>query len=368
MNIQLNKKYSENGIVRSLDIYNFPHYYSSNKRCLSYRYLLQYIDIYRHHYRKCPKIVQIEDNLIEYFTILLPNMEKNKTAVLELMDIMMEHNEKKGRNMLNTIRQYEEDLKERKRLEEANKKRRELIALERGRLQVMRRNRLLNMNRQENKQEEKKINIHDKTVYEDTQNVHDSKINKSVKKCAVRIHKLALERGKLPSFKYIKNRIEGLFGSCDKVFNRIHTDNATYGIGITLETIFISICVWIFNHKSQDELLMRLWQEFKEMEGYCSTGHLSRLVNIIQGFSDDEELEIRISDRAQYKARVNMYLNKLLGEDEKMLEEMMNKSDIFREFIKEKIKTKIEEETWDEKKVHNVVNYYTQMEIKWKYK
>jgi len=275
------------------------------------------------------------------------------------MDIMMEHNETKGRNMLSTIRQYEAELKERKLREEATKRRQELIVLEMGRLQVMRRNRILNVNLQE----EKKINIHDRTVYEDTQNVHDSKINKSVKKCAVRVHKLALERGTLPSFKYIKNRIEGLFGPCDKVFNRIHTDNATYGIGITLETIFISICVWIFNHKSQDELLMRLWQEFKEMEGYCSTGHLSRLVNIIQGFSDDEELEIRISDNAQYKARVNTYLNKLLGEDEKMLEEMMNKSDIFMEFVKEKIKTKIEEEKWNKDKVWDVVNYYTQMEI-----
>jgi len=78
MNIQLNKKYSENGIVRALDIYNFPHYYSSDKRCLSYRYLLQYIDIYRRHYRKCPKIAQIEDNIIEYFTNLLPDMKKIK--------------------------------------------------------------------------------------------------------------------------------------------------------------------------------------------------------------------------------------------------------------------------------------------------
>lgn len=359
MDVQLNKKYSANGVMRSLDIYNFPDYYSHPKRCLSYRYLLQYIDIYRLGYRKCPKIAQIEDNINIFFNSLMLNIDKNKNTLLELMDIMVEHNSVKGGEMLNTIRQQEADLKERKRRQEIIRQQRELMVLERGRLQVIRRDRILRL------RDDVKVNLQNKTVYEDSQNVHNSKINKSVKKCAIYIHKLALERGPLPTFKYIKNRIEGLFGPCDKVFNRIHTDNATYGISLTLENIFISICVWIFNHKSQDELLMRLWQEFKEMEGYCSTGHLSRLVNIIQGFSDDNNLEIRISEKEQYKARIHTYLNKILENNEKMAEEMMNKTEIFKNFIKSKISEKIDEEKWDNEtnEINEIVNYYTQMDI-----
>jgi len=331
-----------------MDIFNFPGDYKYSMVVLAYRYLLQY----RHHYFKSPTIPKIEKKIEDLFTNLLKSNE-NKEIILELVDIMIEHNNPKGIEMLNIIRRHENEI--------ARKEARRVALEARHQQQILRyRNRLL---------EKTRPNI--RTVYEDTQNVHNSVVNENVKKVAVNINKKALEYGSLPNWVSVKKQILELFGSStklNKVLDRIKRDNATYGIGLNLETIFLSIWVWINKHKDVDELLIRLYQEFLEMSGYCSTGHLSRLINVIQGFTDDEELAIRISQVDRCKSVVKHYLNKILGEDEKMALQMLDKTDEFQNFIREKISIKnVEWEKENDKnfirEVREVVNNYTDCEI-----
>ena len=45
------------------------------------------------------------------------------------------------------------------------------------------------------------------------------------------------------------------------------------------------------------------------MTKYCTTGHLSRLINVLQGYTDDKKLSIVISDEQQIKAVIYNYLD-----------------------------------------------------------
>jgi hypothetical protein len=82
-----------------------------------------------------------------------------------------------------------------------------------------------------------------------------------------------------------------------------------------------------------------------DMHGQCATGHLSRLLNVIQGFSDD--FNIRISIKEQCNAVVRTYLNKKLQEsnNEEIHDGLISKSSIFLKFIDDCIEEKIQEWT-----------------------
>jgi hypothetical protein len=336
MECQLANYYTKNGLERAIDIYNFPKDYSYRTRTIAIRYLF----LYRNNYRKSPSVFQIEKQSSELFSSLLYN--RNEASILlELMDIMLEHSPTKGNEMLQQIRQ------------------RDIIPV-----QI------------------KKKNIHDvfllkleitnkkikNTVYGDNQNVHNTKINKTVKICAQEIYRLALIHGPLPNWDIIRKQVDKLFPGNDTVLDRINRDVATYNIDLNLVTIFLSVWVWINHHEHKQELLLRLKQEFLEMDGYCSTGFLSRLLNIIQGFSDNEKLQILISDKDQCSSVIKSYINKLLQEYPNMLDSMIDQKQDFVDFITIKINEKKDE--WEHEygtefiqHIHEVVNKHTLINI-----
>ena len=80
----------------------------------------------------------------------------------------------------------------------------------------------------------------------------------------------------------------------------------------TLLTLFNALWKFISIHKYSIELKNRLVEEMKEMYNYCTTGHLSRLINTIQGFTVIDDLQIKISSKDQIKASVTAYLSKCL--------------------------------------------------------
>ena len=163
-----------------------------------------------------------------------------------------------------------------------------------------------------NIQEENKEVI--KTIYSDTQNVHDKHINKSVLKACVELiiqnplTDVDIEEVKKTLLEINPYQID----SIENVLNRIKIDTSRFTIDnntFNLYELFSSLWLYINSHSYMRELLCRLIEEMVSMSKYCSTGHLSRFINTIQGYTTDNKLCITISDKDQIKAKITNYLD-----------------------------------------------------------
>lgn len=133
-----------------------------------------------------------------------------------------------------------------------------------------------------------------KSISHDSQNVHHSQISDNIKKIAVQICK------DYPSSSYWKwSEYIAVLRSrkswsvrCEKSLDFIRDTDVTFGIGVILRDIFSSLCTWIQLHPNREDLLDRLNEELCDMSGTCSTGHLSRLINVPQGFTERYKLSI----------------------------------------------------------------------------
>lgn len=196
-----------------------------------------------------------------------------------------------------------------------------------------------------------------KTVYADSQNVHNSKINNSVIRSATKLCELynvklenEIENKRQNSF--ILSEIEAILkrghknasAIIEKSIEYIRISTATFGEKrLSLCDILVSVWLFIINHAQRADLELRLIEELKDMNGLCSTGHVARLVNVIQGFTSSEELQIRISDAEQCKAVVGQYLSNVLKEckDENVLDGILDGSDAFVHFVRVKVADKL---------------------------
>lgn len=184
----------------------------------------------------------------------------------------------------------------------------------------------------------RRLLIQRRTVYEDAQNVHNSSINESVKESILNLYNFAVSHNEFFSdtkenhtkrvsiMNNISMRITSLTKSYDIIkrkkilgsFDRIMTDAAKFDIQKRVElTLFdVLLLVWheIQISKDKEELERCLLEELYNMNGVCTTGHLSRIVNILSGFS--ENVSIRISYKDQIKNYIFNYYNNLLKKDE----------------------------------------------------
>ena len=160
------------------------------------------------------------------------------------------------------------------------------------------------------------------TVYRDSQNVHSSKLNDSVLEACVYLMEIEQPNGFNPE--------EVLCNLCEispnhheiisQVLERIQIDTSRFKCGenmFSLYDVFSSLWSYIKKHEYCADLYKRLIEEMTSMTKYCTTGHLSRLINVLQGYTDDKKLSIVISDEQQIKAVIYNYLDT----------EMMNASD-----------------------------------------
>lgn len=321
MQSQLQNYYTQNGFRIAIDIYYNPRNYNSVLISLSFRYLLTFLDKYN--YTK-PTRDEIHETIKNIYFNNVPNNIYKLEVYHDLLDIIIH---------------YLPNQTER--------------ALER----------IVNLDNET----EIFVNKNNKTLYDDSQNVHNNSINKSVINAASYLFK-----------KYYYNiDIEKMYNDIKK--DIIHTqsldmikqDPTRYNNLFTLQDILISL--WNFieekEEKEKEELFKRLKEELIEMDNKCSTGRLARLINVLQGFTSDSKLEIVISDITQYTNIVYNYLNNKLKncDDENIINGIIDKNNQYIQFIKKNIEEKLIE--WrneykiDKKTVYIIVNKYAEFDI-----
>ena len=206
------------------------------------------------------------------------------------------------------------------------------------------------------------------SIYDDSQNVHNSTINQTTLKTATELIKKYNPENKRLDFVYYKTKsFEELppiqIEKIEKSIHRINTDTATFGIGFTLYILYQSLLNLIEKHKQKIDLEERLLQELIDMSGKCSTGHLSRLINVLQGFETDLKIKVKININDEIYAKIKHIIEKGIIEEENMdelMEDMLsdNKT-IYIKFIKKLINTKIEEiiKEYEDVNIDDILGY-----------
>lgn len=182
----------------------------------------------------------------------------------------------------------------------------------------------------------------DKTVYGNRQNVHDEDIESSTLESLRFIFSIntAVNYTFEDVCDYILETINDLEenskNSVKSSILRISLDQSLYN-GYNLRSILLKIYTIISNHKDSLSLKNRLIEELIDMANTCSSGHVSRLVNIFSGFSIDENtnvvnLKIGIKKEIQSVliAKINYRIKKIEDENvkEKILEELSSSGNI----------------------------------------
>jgi hypothetical protein len=182
-------------------------------------------------------------------------------------------------------------------------------------------------------------------LLDETQEVHQEHITTSVRKMLRNLikdrRKLKVVREMEDIHKYLldKNRSDLM-----EVLTRVLMDPSKYD-GYTLSDILLMVWNTMFSMEQHTgEMLKRFIQELEEMKGVCSTGLLSRILNILSGFVNDEDynFKINIMDviRSDIFQRYNNelrrmppiqqeeILNSLCSDDKQVAEEFLTYYDI----------------------------------------
>ena len=144
--------------------------------------------------------------------------------------------------------------------------------------------------------------VNKRNIYNDTQNVHTSSINDSVLQIA---YELSKENVSEKNFEQEIKNLKSIDIKINNSINKIFNDKSVYKNGVNLKKTFLGLLHFINNHKDKDELNKRLQEELREMSDLCTTGHLSRLTNTIQGFDISKKLEIKIDPLEEFFAKLS---------------------------------------------------------------
>jgi len=299
MDVQLRGKYNRQALTHAMNIFNFPNHFANNStlRVKSISYLFRFGE----KDRNAPKKEELKRRCVSLFRELRGKDTRNAAELADLYEREF------GDNLL----------VEQLRTEDKNQVENKVQPVH-------------NINSL------KKVS----TVYSDSQNSHNSRINKTVLHAAGTLHIRYREifeadqdgileniRGYLiRKYQEKKKLIQDTFEYfLESVFwAEIKNSTSSPPPILTLQSALASTWIFIQDHPNKSDLELRLLEEFSEMEGYCSTGHLSRLMSVIQGYTEDENLIIRISNMDQLRSVVKTFLTKKLTEcrDERVVEGM----------------------------------------------
>ena len=179
-----------------------------------------------------------------------------------------------------------------------------------------------------------------KTVFENSQNVHSASIEKSVMKSIKNIMVIHIEKTYLFSdikrlvkkiYKeknsYISDKLCGwctvenctrvclpsaMYKNIKMALNRIYLDSIIYTkLYITLVKLFEKVFSIIMEHEHRDELLVRMLQELDDMHDTCSSGYISRIVNILSGYSETIKISWEEQISANFTGRLNCFMKNI---------------------------------------------------------
>ncbi len=189
---------------------------------------------------------------------------------------------------------------------------------------------------------------HKFTVYKDSQNVHGGDINNSVLKSCVYLMEIEPPNGyNEEEVKKILKEVSPKHSEIiDTVLERIDIDTSRFKCGdnmFSLYNVFSSLWSYITKHEYSKDIQLRLVEEMAAMAKYCTTGHLSRFINSIQGYTEDENLSIRISSEQQIIAVVIHFLDTICSSaPDNVLDSMIERDKTpFYNFIMNKMNDKI---------------------------
>lgn len=160
-----------------------------------------------------------------------------------------------------------------------------------------------------------------KTVYNNLQNVHDTTIDDSIRTILLQLsgmHTEKDENGNLITYDKVSDELRKLDNpKVDSSLLRIELDQTLYEGGQTLCSIFIKIYGVILKHPYKDELEKRLIEELIDMADTCTSGHVSRLINVLSGYEiEGKEYSINISWREQIRANLIARLQNRINNDD----------------------------------------------------
>lgn len=187
----------------------------------------------------------------------------------------------------------------------------------------------------------KPIKLPESSVYEDRQNVHNNFINETTLNIASEIIKTYSPLNPLSYTQYrINNLNENDILKIEESIHRINTDTSKFKYDITLYKLYQSVLQFIELHKDKEELYKRLVEELIDMHKKCVSGHLARLVSVVQGFEIDFSNQVSNIDHEIY-AKIKHIIEKEIQESNNMdniIEDMLSDNkEIYYSFIKQTI-------------------------------
>jgi len=174
-------------------------------------------------------------------------------------------------------------------------------------------------------------------VYSDTQNIHNSNIQKSFRQSLENImkDKLSLTLDECKNTLLTSNLCEEvkreILNYCDdKMEHSIYL--------ITFEDLFHYVMNRILKHDEKEEILRILEDEIKDTICKCFTGRLTRLLNVLNGFYPD--VKIQIGNNEQISNVILILKEKYEGNE-----------------LKEKVKEELKERGYDEEVIEEWVGF-----------
>jgi hypothetical protein len=156
-----------------------------------------------------------------------------------------------------------------------------------------------------------------RTIYSDSQNVHNNSINSKVQDIIGYLcSEYSTSEDMISKF---ESHYQKIPFDIRKSLERIQIDIANYH-GYSLLDLFKSLMNYIEKHSQRDDMIERLKDELMEMSGYCSTGHAARLVNVLQGFDVEPELILKIDIFEEVWAIFNNYMYEYLKDKDEIME------------------------------------------------
>lgn len=166
------------------------------------------------------------------------------------------------------------------------------------------------------------------TIYSNAQNVHDETITKkiidslqylistTVPKChSGEVFEILKDKLKDSRYDTIRDKVI-------ESFQRVIIDTSRYE-GLNMCDIMLHVWERIIGSPNKEELINRFIEELSEMNNSCSSGHISRLLNVLSGFFDDIK-PVQISYEEQLKSNVfGRYTNVLRTLDDKMRDDVL---------------------------------------------